>query len=216
MSDQLELAESLSMAFLVVLEKLAPVERVVFLLHDIFDYEYAEIGEMIGKSKSNVRQIAHRAREHVNANRPRFEATPAEQEHVTEQFLEACAGGDIQALLGLLAPNVLFTADGGGKTPAATRPVSGAERVAAMIVGWLAKAPPDYRIRVEAINGQPALVGYFKGVPYNVMSFRITDEQVTSIWNVVNPDKLGKIPARGVDELASHGGRAVSALGQGL
>ncbi len=196
MTESLELAESVSTAFLVVLETLSPVERAVFLLREVFGYEYAEIAQIVGKSESNVRQLAHRAQTHVRGQRPRFEINRAEQQQVVEQFRVACATGNVEGLLALLAPEVVLQSDSGGKVSAARQPIRGADRVARFIFGLLDKAPPDLTFEVAEVNGQPAFVSYMRGKPYNVTTFDISNGRVQSIALVVNPDKLRRIPAK--------------------
>jgi RNA polymerase sigma-70 factor (ECF subfamily) len=194
-TEQGELAESLSLAFLVILETLTPIERTVFLLREVFDYEYAEIATIVGKSPSHVRQIDHRAKAHVTAKRPRFEATRAEQERVTRQFLQTCAGGDMQGLLALLAADVVLQSDSGGKVSSARRPIYGAERVASFIFGLLKKAPPGFTVRLAEVNAQPALITFIDGRPAQVVALDIAEGRVQGIYIVVNPDKLVNIPA---------------------
>ena len=142
--DQAELEDSLSMAFLVLLESLTPVERAVFVLREVFDYEYAEIASLVGKSEANCRQISHRARQSVAARRPRFESSPQQEERLLEGFLRASLSGDMEALLALLSEDVILYSDGGGKTQAALKPIYGADRVARFLSGILKKAPPDF------------------------------------------------------------------------
>jgi RNA polymerase sigma-70 factor (ECF subfamily) len=195
MTESLELAESVSTAFLVVLQTLSPMERAVFLLRQVFGYEYAEIAQIVGKSESNVRQLVHRAQTHVRRQRPRFETTRAEQEQVVAQFGVACATGNPEGLLALLAPDVVLQADSGGKVRAARRPIRGADRVARFIFGLLEKVPPDFTFEAAEINGQPAYVSYMGGKPYNVTTFEISNGRVQAIHIVINPDKLRRIPA---------------------
>lgn len=134
-----ELADSVSTAMLVVLETLSPVERAVFLLREVFGYSHAEIAETLERPEPTVRQIAHRAREHVRARRPRFDADQTQRRQVTAQFIQACAGGDLNAVMELLAPDVTAWSDGGGKVTAARRPLQGTDHVARWLVGFLAK-----------------------------------------------------------------------------
>ncbi len=195
MTASIELAESVSTAFLVVLETLSPIERAVFLLRQVFGYEYAEIAQIVGKSESNVRQLVHRAQTHVRHQRPRFETTRAEQEQVVEQFGVACATGNLEGLLALLAPDVVVQSDSGGKVPAARQPIRGADRVARFILGLLGKVPPDFTFAMSEINGQPAFVSYMGGKPYSVTMFEISNGRVQAIDIVINPDKLRRIPA---------------------
>src|ERR687893_1740477 len=160
-ADLIQLDESLSMAFLVLLESLTPVERAVFLLREIFDYEYAEISRLVGKSEANCRQIARRARESVAARRPRFESSPEQEESLTASFLEACLAGDMDGLLALLSEDVTLYSDGGGKTRAALNPIRGPEKVARFLAGILDKVPPGFAVRRTRVNGGSGLVGYF-------------------------------------------------------
>ncbi len=194
MIETLELAESLSMAFLVVLESLSPVERAVFLLREVFGYEYREIARIVNKSEINCRQIASRAKEHIAAKRPRFDATREQQEQVTQRFVQACASGDLQALLAVLAPDVVFEADGGGKVSAARKPIHGADKVARAIFGVLKLLPPDLNIELKQVNAQPGIVGYAGGKPLYVSVLHIANDRIHGIYNVLNPDKLVNLP----------------------
>jgi RNA polymerase sigma-70 factor (ECF subfamily) len=153
--------ESLSMAFLVLLESLNPTERVLFLLREIFDYDYDEISHLVGKSEAKCRQIARRARQSVAALRPRFERSPEQEEQLIARFVEASTSGDMEGLLGLLSEDVTLWSDGGGKTRAALNPIYGADKVARFLSGILRKAPPGCTVRQTQIYGQPGLVGYF-------------------------------------------------------
>jgi RNA polymerase sigma-70 factor (ECF subfamily) len=196
MTESLEMAESISTAFLLVLQTLSPIERAVFLLRQVFGYEYAEIAQIVDKSESNVRQLVHRAQTHVRRQRPRFETTRAEQEQVVAQFGVACATGNLEGLLELLAPDVVLQADSGGKVHAARQPIRGADRVARFIFGLLDKVPADFASEAAEINGQPAFVSYMGGKPYNVTMFEISKGRVQAINIVINPDKLRRIPAQ--------------------
>lgn len=195
-ADPVALAESLSMAFLMLLERLTPIERAVFLLHDVFAYPFDEIAPIVGKSSANCRQIALRARRHLGTERPRFVSHREEQERLTEQFMRACLSGDLAALLALLADDVTTYSDGGGKVLAARRPISGADRVGRFLVGIFAKAPPTSVLRVATINGQPALVGELDGHPYGVYALEIAEGRVRAIRVVLNPDKLRGLERR--------------------
>ena len=187
--------EALSMAFLVLLESLTPVERAVFLLREIFDYEYAEISRLVDKSEANCRQIARRARESVAARRPRFESSPEQEESLTESFLEVCLNGDMDGLLALLSEDVTLYSDGGGKTRAALNPIRGADKVARFLTGILGKAPPGFAVRRTRVNGRPGLVGYFgDGSPQSVVTLEVADGNIRAIRLVVNPEKLGSVP----------------------
>jgi RNA polymerase sigma-70 factor (ECF subfamily) len=187
--------EALSMAFLVLLESLTPVERAVFLLREIFDYDYEEISHLVGKSEANCRQIARRARESVAARRPRFESSPEQEESLTQSFLEACLGGDMERLLALLSEDATLYSDGGGKTHAALNPIRGADKVARFLAGILGKVPPGFVVRRARVNGHPGLVGYFgDGSPQSVATLEVADGNIRAIRLVVNPEKLGSVP----------------------
>lgn len=190
-----DLDDSLSMAFLVLLESLSPVERAVFLLREVFDYDYPEIASLVGKSEANCRQIARRARQSVAARRPRFESSPEQEERLLDSFLQASLSGDMEALLALLSEDVTLYSDGGGKTQAALRPIYGADRVARFLSGILTKAPPDLAVRQTRVNGRPGLVGYFgDGSPQSVVTIEVGEGGITAIRLVVNPEKLGNVP----------------------
>jgi RNA polymerase sigma-70 factor (ECF subfamily) len=190
-----ELEDTLSMAFLVLLESLTPVERAVFLLREVFDYEYAEIATLIGKSEANCRQISRRARQSVAARRPRFESSPQQEERLLEGFLEASLAGDMESLLALLSEDVTLYSDGGGKTRAALRPVYDAGKVARFLSGILTNIPPDFAVRQTRVNGRPGLVGYFgDGSPQSVVSIEVAGGSIQAIRLVVNPEKLGNVP----------------------
>lgn len=185
------LAESLSFAFLVMLEQLGPLERAVLLLREVFDYDYAEIAAIVGKSVANCRQVLHRARERLGQRQPRFDVSPEQQQRLTSEFLSASTRGDMQGLLDLLADEIVFTGDGGGKTPAALNPVRGPDKVARGTLGGLRTLMANMQIRVEQINGQPAIVGYLHDRPYGVVMLEVVNERISNIYAVLNPDKLG-------------------------
>jgi RNA polymerase sigma-70 factor, ECF subfamily len=189
-----ELSESLSIAFLVVLESLNPVERAVFLLREVFDYDYEEISRILGKSEDNCRQIAHRARQSVAARRPRFERSPEQEERLSRQFLEACMSGDMEGLISLLSEDVTLWSDGGGKVAAAPYPTYGPERVARFLLGVLRTVPPAFSARPAQVNGAPGVVGYVDGSPTGVVALDVVDGRLHGVRIVVNPDKLRGIP----------------------
>lgn len=189
-----ELRESLSMAFLVLLESLNPVERAVFLLREVFDYDYEEISRIVGKSEDNCRQIARRARQSVAARRPRFERSPEQEERLTQQFLEACMSGDMEGLVGWLSEDVTLWSDGGGKVAAAPYPIHGPERVARFLLGVLRTVPSGFSARLARINGGPGIVGYVEGHPMSVVALEVLDGRLRSVRIVVNPEKLRTIP----------------------
>ncbi|MGW0810257.1 RNA polymerase sigma factor SigJ [Nonomuraea sp. NPDC002799] len=190
------LAESVSMAMLVLLETLTPDERAVFVLREVFGFDYHDIATAVGKSAATVRQVAHRAREHVRARRKRFEPVDAATTaRITERFMTATAGGDLEGLLALLAPDVTWTADSGGKATAARRPVVGAEKVAAVLmslfrVGRLA----DLRIEMVNCNNTPALVLGGERLE-GVFLIEIADGKITNFYAIRNPDKLLAVAA---------------------
>jgi RNA polymerase sigma-70 factor (ECF subfamily) len=194
-SDAVAIDESLSMAFLVLLESLNPTERAVFLLREVFDYDYDEISRLVGKSEANCRQIARRARPSVAARRPRFEHSPEQEERLTRRFVEACASGDMEGLLELLSDDITVWSDGGGKVAAARHPIYGPDRVARFFLGLASKAPPAFAIRQSRINGQPGLIGYVDGRPLNVLAFDVADGRIQTIRVVVNPEKLRAVPS---------------------
>jgi len=192
-SADVVLAESVSMAMLVLLETLTPDERAVFVLREVFGFDYDEIAGAVGKSVAAVRQVAHRAREHVHARRKRFEpvdaATSAE---ITEQFMTAASTGDMDGLLAMLAPDATWTADSGGKATAARRPIVGAEKVAAVMVRLFnyAQRMPDVRFEMVNCNNAPAMVIYSGNHLEGVFLVEIIDGKITNFYAMRNPDKL--------------------------
>ncbi|MBV9919238.1 MAG: RNA polymerase sigma factor SigJ [Pseudonocardia sp.] len=192
------LAESVSMAMLVVLETLGPDERAVFVLHEVFGFDYAEIAGAVGKSAVTVRQVAHRAREHVHARRKRYEpAGSAVTSRVIAQFMTAATTGDLTGLLAVLAPSVTWTADGGGKASAARRPVVGAEKTAALVLGLFQQMErvPDARLEWTVCNGAPAVIARRGELLEAVFLVEIIDGAITHFYAIRNPDKLAAIAA---------------------
>jgi RNA polymerase sigma-70 factor, ECF subfamily len=192
-SADVVLAESVSMAMLVLLETLGPDERAVFVLREVFGFDYDEIGTTVGKSVAAVRQVAHRAREHVQARRRRFAPVDPEQNaRITAQFMAAAANGDVQAVTALLAPEVVWTADGGGKASAARRPVVGADKVAAAVIGLMRRAMriPDVRVETVICNWAPALLLYRADQLEGVFTAEIVDGKIANFYAMRNPDKL--------------------------
>jgi RNA polymerase sigma-70 factor (ECF subfamily) len=191
-------ADSLSMAFLLVLERLSPVERAVFLLRDVFGYGYGEVAGIVGKSEANCRQLAARARRHVTDARPRFEVSPAEREQLAARFFAVLAGGeDVDSLAGLLAEDVVVYGDSGGVPPSWPRPVTGAQRVTRLLQG-VARQIRDYGARLEpaTVNGGPGAVVYDPdGGIINVFSLEIAGGRVQVIRSVINPAKLRHLGA---------------------
>ncbi|PPJ29657.1 RNA polymerase subunit sigma-24 [Nocardia nova] len=198
-SADVVLAESVSMAMLVLLETLGPDERAVFVLHEVFGFGYDEIATAVGKSVAAVRQVAHRAREHVHARRKRFEPVDsAEITRVTEQFLSAAATGNTAGLLALLAPDVTWTADSGGKALAVRHPVVGAEAVAEYALRLFEKTRNRPGLRVETVNcnNTPALAIYENDVLRGIYVFDICDGKITDLYVIRNPDKLATAAVR--------------------
>lgn len=187
---QMELADSLSMAFLVVLERLSPIERAVFLLRDVFEYDYDEIAQMVGKSPANCRQILRRSRQHIASQRPRFPVSHQQQEQVTEQFLEAYTQGNLQDLLLLLAKDVTFWSDGGGQVTATLKPLQGAMKVARFFLAIRRKWLFASTAQVVEVNGQPGIVIMVDSCVQSVMTFEIVDGCIQSIYTMRNPEKL--------------------------
>jgi RNA polymerase sigma-70 factor (TIGR02957 family) len=191
-AERAEMSDSLSMAFLVLLESLSPTERAVFLLREVFGYDYTEIAEITGKSEANCRQIFARARHHVDEGKPRFDASREQREEVARRFFDAAAGGDLNALLSLLAPDVVVIGDGGGKGQALLEPMHGPERVARFLLGLYRRAEKQGTYAVPAlVNGQPGAVAYdAEGRVASVFALDIADGLVQTVRSVVNPDKL--------------------------
>jgi RNA polymerase sigma-70 factor, ECF subfamily len=189
-------ADTLSMAFLLVLERLTPIERAVFLLHDVFDYQFAEIAPIVQRSADSCRQVAVRARRHVNQERPRFEASRAKRERLADKFVAALDGGDVAELLELLAPDVVVTGDSGGVPPSWPRPITGRDNVARLLLGSVTqlRGVIDLRLERAEVNGQPGvLVRDADGGLFNVFAFDIADGAVNAVRSVINRDKLGHL-----------------------
>ena len=191
-AEDVELAESVSMAMLTVLETLAPTERAVLVLHEVFDVPYDEIAEAVGKSPAAVRQIAHRAREHVAARRPRTEVSRTEQQRVVERFLAALTAGDLQGLMDVLAPDVVVVADGGGLAPAVKRPMAGRNRVAAAL-SHFASLVPAVEITTPLVNGAVAARIDPGGEFDTAITFVVEDGRISRMYAVRNPEKLGRL-----------------------
>ncbi|MFE2636439.1 RNA polymerase sigma-70 factor [Streptomyces scopuliridis] len=192
-AQDVELAESVSMAVMLVLETLSPTERAVFVLREVFDVGYDEIAGAVDKSPAAVRQIAHRARLHVDARRPREVVSPSETRAALESFRRALDGGDLQSLLDVLAPEVVLVSDGGGIKQAAVRPITGADKVARFMVGGLAKNKLPITVGITVVNGSPALVVHLDGELDGVMAIRVEDARITGLYYVRNPEKLSRV-----------------------
>ena len=207
-------ADSLSTAFLLLLETLSPKERAVFLLHDVFAYEFSAIAGIVGESEAYCRQIARRARARIEDRRPRFTASADQQRRLAERFVLACQEGDLPGLLACLADDVTIWADGGGKVTAARKPVSGRDKVARFILGLMKLAPPGTSLRPSRVNGGAGFVTLIDGAPFNVATLELDGDRISAIYVVANPDKLahlgvpaqafGKIP---IGSVLPDGGR---------
>lgn len=192
-AEDVELADSVSMAMLLVLETLTPTERAVFLLREVFDLGYDEIAAAVDKSAAAVRQIAHRAREHVAARRPRGPVSAAQTRVALEEFQRAVETGDLQRLLDILAPDVVLLGDGGGVVQALQRPVVGAEKVARLLSAGVGKVAAVLSLRTAQVNGYPALLVLFDGRIDTVLTVRIDDGRISGVYAVRNPQKLSHI-----------------------
>jgi RNA polymerase sigma-70 factor (ECF subfamily) len=207
-AEDAAMAESVSMAMLVVLETLSPLERAVFVLREAFGMPHSEIADVLGRREEAVRQLARRAREHVRERRTRFYADRGEQRRVTERFLEAATGGDLEGLMAVLSPGVELVADGGGKALAPRRPVRGAEKVARFLVAIVGEEPTDrflesvglgssgeVRVRMAPVNGETGVVITVGGEPISALVLDVYDGMVRTIRLVANPEKLAGVRA---------------------
>jgi len=192
-AEDVELAESVSMALMLVLETLSPTERAVFVLREAFDVGYDEIAAAVGKSPAAVRQISHRARQHVEARRPREVVSPTEARAALESFRHAVETRDLQGLLDVLAPEVVLISDGGGVKQAALRPITGAEKAVRFIVGGIGKAQVALTTETTVVNGNPALVLCVDGEIDGVLAIRVEDARISGLYYVRNPLKLTRI-----------------------
>ena len=192
-ADDVELAESVSIAMLTVLESLGPTERAVFVLREVFDLGYPEVGEVVGKSQAAVRQIAHRAREHVSSRQPRMQVSASEHARAVERFLAALHSGDLQGLLDALAPDVVAVADGGGVVPAARRPIFGAERVAHLFSAFASRLAPPVVTETVLLNGMQGIRVDIDGALTAAISFVVEDGRISHIYAVNNPHKLARL-----------------------
>jgi RNA polymerase sigma factor (sigma-70 family) len=214
-AEHAELADSLSMAFLVLLEALSPVERAVFMLREVFGYDYPAVARITGKTEVNCRQVFSRARQHIAAGGQAggsvtAPASRAEGEELTRRFFRAAAGGDMDALLTMLAPDVVFQGDGGGKAQAIGKPLSGRQQVLRLVGGIFRRGRAlGGSVRLAWVNGQPGAVAYdAEGRVISVFALDIADGLVQAIRSVVNPDKLGHLgPVSDVARLPDKGGR---------
>jgi RNA polymerase sigma-70 factor (ECF subfamily) len=189
-ADSAELADSISIAMLVVLETLSPIERAVFVLHEAFGFTYPEIGVILERSATTVRQLAHRAHQHVRERRPRFETDPTIRASVTTSFLDACQRGDIDTMLTMLAPDIVFIGDSGGIGRAPRHPIHGADKVARFLLAIANTPIPGLKVEVAHINGGPAILISSEGRPMTVFTLDICDGRIQTIHAIANPDKL--------------------------
>jgi len=186
-----ELAQDVSMALMLALERLSPAERAAFLLHDVFGYQHIEIAEMLGKSAASCRKLAERARVHVQASRVRAQPTEEECSRVVVAFLKAVAGGDATLLGEVLVEDAVIYTDGGGRVPAATNPIHGRDKIIRFVLGVAAKAPPGrMSVRMAKLNGMPGFLLLLDGNLVQATAFELGSDGVTAIYNVRNPDKL--------------------------
>ncbi|MGV9291752.1 RNA polymerase sigma factor SigJ [Streptomyces sp. NPDC003719] len=193
-AERAVLADSVSLAVLVVLESLSPLERAVFVLREAFGYPYAEIAAVLEREEAAVRQLAGRARRHVDERRPRYDVDPAQRRDLTERFLAAAAEGDIEGLMAMLAPGVRLVGDSGGKSRAPLRVLESADKVGRFLVGAARKTAPDATLRFLELNGGPAALLLAGGKPDFVLQLDIADGRVQCVYIVRNPDKLRSLP----------------------
>ena len=198
-AEDVELADNVSIAMLTVLETLGPAERAVFVLREVFDVPYDEIADAVGKSPAAVRQIAHRAKDHVSARRPRVRVVRSEHEEVVERLVAALNTGDLQGLMDVLAPDVVSVADGGGKVRGASRrPIVGADKLARYLVGGMAKVEGALVATAMWVNGQPGIRMELDGRLVGAVSLTVEGGRVTHIYSTANPDKLGRLDEEAV------------------
>jgi RNA polymerase sigma-70 factor (TIGR02957 family) len=199
-AERAELAESVSMAMLIVLESLTPEERAVFVLREVFGFSHADIAETLDRSEPSIRQLAHRAREHVQARRPRFDVDGTQQREVTERFLAAATGGDLDGLMTVLAPDVTLLSDGGGKARAPRRPIAGAQKVARFLTAisgreYMGVQVTDMTVRLIEINGSEGVLITSPERPIAALTLTVANGRITTIQLLANPDKLAAIAA---------------------
>ena len=192
-AEDVELAESLSMALMLVLETLSPTERAVFVLREVFDVGYDEIAAAVDKTPAAVRQIAHRARQHVDARRPRGVVTASQTRAALESFQRALETGDPQGLLDVLAPEVVLMSDGGGVKQAAMRPIAGADKIVRFVLGGIGKTRVDLTTEATVVNGNPALALHVDGEFDGIMAVHVEDGRITGLYYVRNPEKLTRV-----------------------
>ncbi|WTC20032.1 RNA polymerase sigma-70 factor [Streptomyces cellulosae] len=194
-AERAVLADSVSLAVLVVMETLSPLERAVFVLREAFGYPYADIAAMLDRGEAAVRRLAARARRHVDERRPRYDVAPARRRDLTERFLDAAAGGDLAGLMELLAPDVRLVGDSGGKARAPLRVLDGADHVGRFFVGVAGKGLPDVSVRTVELNGGPAVLVLSGGKPDTVLQIDADGDRIRTVYVVRNPDKLAALTA---------------------
>ncbi|MEV6324783.1 RNA polymerase sigma-70 factor [Nocardia sp. NPDC051787] len=195
-AEETEMAVTVSTAMLVILETLKPVERAVFVLREVFGFTHAEIAGFLDRPEATIRQISHRARSHVQSRRPRFETDSAARTEITGKFLAACRGGDVNALMELLAPEVTLWNDGGGKITAARRPLHGPDHVARWLLGVLAKPMlTGIQLETAVVNGELGVIGVLGGNPVGAITYDVVDDRIENLRFQVNPDKLRGLSA---------------------
>jgi RNA polymerase sigma-70 factor (ECF subfamily) len=194
--ENAEMAESLSTAFLFVLESLNPDERVAFLLHDVFGYEYHEIAEIIETSEANCRQLVSRARRHVRERRPRYRVSLEKQQEMLREFLDACLKNDVSRLMAMLRDDAVSFSDGGGKAAAAVNPIYGADRVARFFASIAQKVPSDFEWRIEESSGVPSLLLLTEGKIVSLITFDLDEHRIAWVLVQRNPDKLPRLPVQ--------------------
>ena len=200
-ADGLDLADTLSTAFLLILERLNPTERAAFLLREVFDHPYEHIAEMLDKSEANCRQIVKRAKDHIQTSRRRFDAAPDQHERLVLGFITAVNSGDSKAIEALLTEDAQFHADHGGKAAANKRAIVGADKIGRFLIGVQRFAPPNPVVRVATMNGRLGVIVYDGECPYTAFSFETDGDRVSMIYSMRNPDKLAHLPSP--DELPS-------------
>ncbi len=194
-SISFEVDESLALAFMLLLERLTPIERATLLLREVFDYEYSEIASILDQSEANCRQVLRRARQHIKDPRTRFDASREQRDELLRRFTEASSEGNLEGLVALLSKEAVFYSDGGGKAPALPKPIYGAANIARGVLEGLKRLVPKNLVRrfVE-INGQPGIVSFLDGRPFSVFTLDVADGLISHIYVVTNPEKLRRIP----------------------
>jgi RNA polymerase sigma-70 factor (ECF subfamily) len=191
--EEVELASNLSLAFMVLLERLSPVERAAFLLHDIFDCGYSDIARIVGKTETASRQLIHRARERVRSDKPRFEADERERAKLIRKFSAAAYAGDEQTLLALFSDEISMMSDGGGKVTAARKVVTGKRKLAHALAMFGKKIGASFTNTLCRINGEPGLLTFYEGKIFSATTFEFSDGKITALYRVMNPDKLAAL-----------------------